>query len=249
MAIREQDMDEVIAKYQWSQEIAHVPAYVTWNEMRQKRARFQASLKTAGYNPGPIDGIVGPLTERAYEDWQFRGGSHPVDSGAREPTWVAVGKQELGTREVKGKYHNPKILDYWRWAHLNFKDDETPWCAGFCCYCLEKVGYESPRSGLAASFSWSSTMVKLKGPAVGAFRVSKRKGGHHVTMVVGKNKYGQVIGLGGNQNDMVCYAPYGATGSNVVGYYYPKQAWYTDGVKPNYELPLMAIYGNSVTEA
>jgi len=123
-----------------------------------------------------------------------------------EPKWMDEAKKHIGLREVKGPEHAPEILAMWRDARLGgIKDDETPWCAGFACACLERVGIRSPRSAAARSFaSWG---VQLKEPSYGCVAVFTRDGGGHVGFVVGKDA-GSLRVLGGNQSDSVRVSPY-----------------------------------------
>lgn len=123
------------------------------------------------------------------------------------PAWLDKARSYLGEREIKGPKHNSKILRMFELIRTPwFRDDETPWCAAFVGACLEEVGIVSTRS--AAALSYANFGVELPRPAVGAIAVKKRNGGGHVGFVVGRDKNGRLLILGGNQNDMVTISPY-----------------------------------------
>jgi uncharacterized protein (TIGR02594 family) len=121
--------------------------------------------------------------------------------------WLDEAFALYGQKEIKGPKHNSKILAMWDAIHASwFTDDETAWCAAYIGYCLEKGGFKSTRS--ARALSYLNYAVELPAPAVGCIAVKKRKGGGHVTFVVGRTKSGKLLCLGGNQNDAVTIAEY-----------------------------------------
>ena len=179
----------------------------------------------------PVDGLIGPNTERmlaetlrSYDGNDVLGylSDHvhrlveqspelemkPVVSD--EPEWLTVARSYIGLEEIVGSKHNETILKFWERCHLPFKDDETPWCAGFVGGVLEECGIRSTRSGLARSYlKWGR---ELKDPVVGCIVVFWR--GHvdsphgHVAFV-GAPPTGIIIpSLGGNQGNKVCVKPY-----------------------------------------
>jgi uncharacterized protein (TIGR02594 family) len=132
--------------------------------------------------------------------------------------WLDKAYSYIGEREIKGAKHNPLILRMWDAIKSSwFKDDETPWCAGFVGLCLEESGIKSTRS--ASALSYEKFGVKLDRPAVGCIVTFKRSGGGHVGFVVGKDRYGNLMVLGGNQGDMVSIKPF-STG-RVTSYRWP----------------------------
>lgn len=133
-------------------------------------------------------------------------------------TWLDTAYSLIGEREIPGPKHNPLILKMWQAIHSGwFKDDETPWCAGYVGYCLEQNGIKSTRS--AAARSYEKFGVKLSRPAVGCIVVFTRKGGGHVGFVVGKDRYGNLMVLGGNQGNMVKISPFSL--DRVTAYRWP----------------------------
>ncbi|KAJ8740042.1 TIGR02594 family protein [Aeromonas veronii] len=116
--------------------------------------------------------------------------------------WIDEARKFLGLREIKGSQHAQAILDMWKAIKRGgIKDDETPWCAAFVGACLERVGIQSTRFESAKSYlDWGT---KLNAPVLGCVVVFTRTGGGHVGFVVGKSPTGNLLVLGGNQDDAV----------------------------------------------
>lgn len=137
-----------------------------------------------------------------------------------DPRWLTAARQFVGTREVKGRKHNPLILQWWSAIRAPFTDDETPWCAAFVGGVLESVGIKSTRSAAARSYErWG---VRLNKPAVGCIVTFSRKGGGHVGFCVGHSKTSVAV-LGGNQRDSVNVTNFSKESSalKVTGYRWP----------------------------
>lgn len=155
------------------------------------------------------------------------------------PAWLAEARRHIGTREIKGMKHEPKILTWWRAIRRGgIKDDETPWCAAFAGGCLEAVGIVSSRFESARSYlGWG---VALPAPAVGCIVVFTRDGGGHVGFVEGVDLRGNLMVLGGNQGDEVNVRAFPLT--RVSGYRWPA------GVPlPGVSKPLPVIAGGIVS--
>lgn len=162
-----------------------------------------------------------------------------------ELAWIAEARKHIGQKEIKGAKHNPFIVGIWGFINAGwFRDDETPWCAGFVAYVLKKVGFPilSPAK-VARALAWAEYGVPLGKPAYGAIAVKSRNGGGHVGFVVGKDQFGNIMLLGGNQGDMVKISPFKA--SEISHYRWPN-------IKPHperYDLPVLTSDGKMVTEA
>lgn len=153
---------------------------------------------------------------------------------ATEPRWLAFARKYLGLQEVQGSGNNPEIVAMWVKLGLPFRDDATPWCAGFVGFVLESVGIHSTRSGLALSYqNWGAP---LKAPAVGCVVTFKRLGGGHVGYVVGKDQSGNLMVLGGNQSDAVNIKAF--TLDRVTSY-----RWPAGEPLPSAVLPIVAKNG------
>ena len=135
-----------------------------------------------------------------------------------EAPWLTEARKHVGLREIKGPAHAAEILAFWREIRRGgIKDDETPWCAAFVGACLERAGIVSSRfEGAASYLKWG---VKLDHPEVGCIAVISRPGGDHVFFVVARDAGGNIVGLGGNQNDAVGLATFDR--ARVRGYRWP----------------------------
>ena len=117
--------------------------------------------------------------------------------------WLDEARKEIGVSEhtVAGS----KAVDQmWRDSKLSGlvgTAKTVPWCAGFANAMLERAGIRSPRSD--SSQSYLTFGVKLDAPKYGCVCVGKRPGGGHVGFVVGMDKSGNPLLLGGNQSDAV----------------------------------------------
>jgi len=135
-----------------------------------------------------------------------------------EPTWLIEARKHIGTKEIPGIRHEPKILQWWKAIKRSgIKTDEVPWCAAFVGGCLEAAGIVSSRFESAKSYlTWG---VQLNKPVLGCIAVLTRKGGGHVFFVTGESVDGRLLGVGGNQNNMVSVAAFDK--ARVVGYRWP----------------------------
>ncbi|PIW68371.1 MAG: hypothetical protein COW10_02905, partial [Candidatus Omnitrophica bacterium CG12_big_fil_rev_8_21_14_0_65_42_8] len=60
-------------------------------EFRPAAKEIQAALKNAGFNPGSIDGKIGPRTRQAIKDFQKSKGLVP-DGVVGPKTWTSLGR-------------------------------------------------------------------------------------------------------------------------------------------------------------
>lgn len=169
-----------------------------------------------------------------------------------ELPWVAEARLWIGTAEIKGIKHNPKIVGLWPAIGITwFKDDETPWCAGALTLWLKRAREMALRLGLpialpppakpAAALSYLEYGTGLVKPAYGSIAVKKRKGGGHVTIVVGKYADGRLACLGANQDDQVKISPYPVSAFETF-------RWPTGKVPDpkRYDLPVLTGSGQPV---
>lgn len=172
------------------------------------------------------DGIVGKDTQEKLE-WVLDTLEKASDNTVTP--WVDEAYKDLGVTEIKGDKHNPKILQMWKDAKLGgIKSDEIPWCSGAACAWMERAGIRSPRTDGAKNWlNWGEVIDK---PAYGCVVVFTRTGGGHVGFVVGEDKNGNLLVVGGNQGDSVNVKSF--LKSRVSGYRYPI------GYTPNYTLPI-----------
>ena len=161
-------------------------------------------------------------------------------TSAGKPEWIALAEDEIGQKEIAGKKHSERILEYHGTAG-GAKSDETPWCASFVNWVLQKAGYSGADS--AWSHAWKTWGDGLSKPALGSVAFidwgkvdASQKGKGHVGFVVGKTANGRIVLLGGNQGDKVSYAAFRE--SHIQAYRVPK------GYKPAehlFQLPVMEV--------
>lgn len=140
------------------------------------------------------------------------------------PHWLDIARTYIGTREIKGPKHSPIILKWWEKIKAPFRDDETPWCGAFVGGVLHEAGMvDKIVKGPAAARNWLNCGVPLDRPAVGCivifWRGSPKGWSGHVGFVVGKDRFGNLMVLGGNQSDAVNIKPFSRT--RVLGYRWP----------------------------
>lgn len=154
-----------------------------------------------------------------------------------EPLWLLPARRLVGLKETPGPSHATEILQMWRDIKRGgIRDDETPWCAAFVGACLERAGFHSSRFESAKSYlNWG---VKLDHPEIGAIAVLTRNGGGHVGFVVGRDGAGNVMLLGGNQDNAVNVRAFSR--QRIVGYRWP-QGYPLPEAAP---LPLLAALGS-----
>ncbi len=178
----------------------------------QAAARAQAAPQAA---PAAKDDAPAARTEAEAESEQGGGAQASGGTGAT-PSWITVAEGELGTAEIAGARHNPRVIEYHATTG-GFSDDETPWCASFVNWVLQRSGQGG--TGSAAAMSFQNYGTQLDRPAYGCIAVFSYGGGKgHVGFVVGKQG-DRLLVLGGNQGDQVKVSSYG-TGS-IVAYVVP----------------------------
>ena len=165
---------------------------------------------------------------------------------------VANARKYIGTVEVKGTKHNPKILALTVKAFAAtgkkswINEDDTPWCGSYLggVFAESGLGHKIPKEFYRAR-EWESAGTKLTRPAYGCVVTFTRDGGGHVGIVVGKTKTGMLKVLGGNQSDAVNIADFDP--KRVTSY-----RWISSGTVPHdyrYDLPVLPAGRISTNEA
>lgn len=135
-----------------------------------------------------------------------------------KPDYIWIAEKELGVKEIVGKQHNPRIIEYDQSTKLKSTDDETAWCSAFVNWVMMKAGYE--RSHSAAARSWLGVGIKLEKFEPYCIVVFKRGKSWQGHVTFGISDMGETLHcLGGNQHNSVCYANYPKT--DVLGYFRP----------------------------
>lgn len=130
-------------------------------------------------------------------------------SGSGRAPWFDAALRELGTHEIVGKRHNPRIVQYHQSTRLKAKDDETAWCSSFLNWCFEQAGLLGTQSAAAASWCEWGQPCHVHEDAVVVFgkHDPDAKGTGHVALVDHLDDDGEHVWvLGGNQRNSVCVA-------------------------------------------
>lgn len=148
----------------------------------------------------------------------------------QKPQWVATAEAEIGQKEVVGKKHNPRVLEYHKTVAGKISTDETPWCSSFVNWVMTNSGAGGTNS--ARALSWKGYGTESKTPAYGSIAVISWGGGKgHVGIVVGTSG-NSVLLLGGNQSNAVNISPFAK--SKIVSYRLPP------GYEPSIDTPEIA---------
>lgn len=132
------------------------------------------------------------------------------------PLWLAEAAKHIGKKEVPGPGFNPWIKNLWLglkggawyWNTLGKGDDSLlPWCGAFMAAVMKACGIPYPER-YASAKAWADWGKRLAVPVLGCVVVFTRVGGGHVGIVVGIDKLGRLLVLGGNQKDMVRIDPF-----------------------------------------
>ena len=125
--------------------------------------------------------------------------------GSRKVPWMETAKSHLGLKEIRGKRHNKKIIqwakDFGGWVANYYKTDEIPWCGLFTLHCIMDNGIPVKMKNPLGARNWNKFGFKTT-PRYGAIMVFSRKGGGHVGFYVSEDSKTYHI-LGGNQSNSV----------------------------------------------
>lgn len=189
---------------------------------------IQHALARRGFSPGPVDGIWGRQTEAAVRAFQAEAGllidgivgpvtqralfGDPMDA---EPfnnpaiPWFQEARRQLGTLEEPGPASNPEILDWADDAGIPYKSDDIPWCGLFVAHCITStlIAEPLPANPLGAQ-QWRKfgAPCSVRPGAVLVFwreKPTSWKG--HVGFYAGEDKKAYNV-LGGNQGNKVSVA-------------------------------------------
>ena len=129
---------------------------------------------------------------------------------------LATAAAEIGVRENTDlSIAHPRILQYLATvdglSSIDKSKDETAWCSCFINWCVEQRGMKGTNSASAVSWHDWRTQISLAtaqpGDLVVFSRHSPTDSGGHVGFLIKTSDDGkQVLILGGNQSDSVCYA-------------------------------------------
>jgi len=152
-------------------------------------------------------------------------GDAEADCPPDAPAWFAKAWADKGTREFKGKRHNPKVVAYFKDAGFSaVKDDETAWCAAAVNAWIERSGHVGSKSLAAKSFmKWGMACKPRVGCVVVLHRGDPKGWQGHVGLYAGETAT-HVLLLGGNQGDAVSVSKFPKSRVMPDGYRWPKGA-------------------------
>lgn len=190
----------------------------------------QHALRDKGFDPGPLDGVLGPLTRRAIVAFQRAQGLVPDGivgprtraalfggSGGRPPVseavpldmpWLIEAARLRGLREGAGAANNPVITGWAADLRLSrvYTGDDIAWCGLFVAHCVRTGLPEEPLpTNPLGARAWGAFGVPVA-PQFGAVLVFWRedpkgwKG--HVGFYWAEDATHYHV-LGGNQSDAV----------------------------------------------
>ena len=155
--------------------------------------------------------------------------------------WIVEARRYIGMAEIPGKQHNPTIQNWLRTLKAWWADDETPWCGTFVAHCCRTANRDIPKDWFRA-LAWAEAGERLTAPAYGCIAVFSRTGGGHVGFVVGRDRSGNLMILGGNQGNKVSIAKFSK--DRVVAYVWPSvNGAKNQPAKDRYQLPVLVSNG------
>jgi len=187
---------------------------------------IQSALKAMGYDPGPIDGVMGRLTRLAINKYRAQMG---MDPGAIDETlinalileapppppltdadWYKLAWRKLGQHE---SLHKDRLWRFLKFGGNSVGDpSKIPWCGDFVESCLAVTLPDEPLPAnpyQARSWARFGIDIKDQGPRLGAVMVFYRGDPDgwqgHVGFYNGESKHHYSI-LGGNQSNRVTVA-------------------------------------------
>lgn len=180
----------------------------------------QERLKALGFDPGPIDGDMGPRTESAIMAFKRAAGlklrpwvgpqtwkllhEPRLDLGEKELPWLVEAKKVMNLHEV---YDNVALR---RWLasdkHALGDPAKLPWCGDFVetAIRLALPGEPVPKNPYWA-LNWRGFGLPTE-PTYGAVGSIRRDGGGHAFFLVGQDRT-RYFALGGNQSNKVSVVP------------------------------------------
>ncbi len=136
--------------------------------------------------------------------------------------WIEEAYKYIGQKEIAGIKSNSWILSLWqlkdKW--LGTDDSKVPWCGAFVNYVLTNCGYSTIKTYYRAR-DWAKWGQSLPKPCAGCIVVFERTGGGHVGFLLGQDKSGNLLVLGGNQGDSVNIAAFDP--NRAIAYRWPNE--------------------------
>jgi uncharacterized protein (TIGR02594 family) len=126
-------------------------------------------------------------------------------AGPADPLWLKNAFAEMGVAEGAGAATNKRILEYFdrtyqKGKHTSDSGKENAWCAAFVTFTLSESSIKNNKAVGAREYEkWGEASEPFRGAVV----VLEHNGQKHVAILVGVDKNGENVYLGGNQKDQV----------------------------------------------
>lgn len=190
-------------------------------------ADIQTALAARGFDPGPIDNILGPLTRKAIIAFQaanglladgivgpqtraalFGAAAMPSADTAipTEMPWLHTAHALLGQTESPGAANNPVIMDWANVLTIKYAGDHVAWCGLFMAWCMAQSVPDQPIPAeplLARNWlKYEREVAPQFGSILVFWRVKKSSWQGHVAFYWGEDATHYHV-LGGNQSNAV----------------------------------------------
>jgi uncharacterized protein (TIGR02594 family) len=187
---------------------------------------IQHQLARKGFDPGPVDGIWGRMTESAVRRFQAAHnllvdgivGPHtskalfddvPKVAPADDPAipWFQEARRLIGVSEDVGPNSSPVIIDWAKKAGIDYRDDDVPWCGLFVAHCVSATlsTEKLPGNPLGARqwLKFGAPCDEVLGSILVFWRIRPNGDKGHVGFYAGEDEDAFHV-LGGNQGNKVC---------------------------------------------
>lgn len=201
----------------------------------------QQILDRAGYDPGPVDGVWGPMTEAASRAFIAARGTARA-SGLPHLPWIEEMLSVFGLHEARD---NARLRAWLKSDGATLGNPAgLPWCGDAVETAIRNAIPDEPFTGdLKANPYWARNWLGfgvICQPVYGAVAVFERGSGGHVGFIVGQDARSWHV-LGGNQGDKI-----GVTAIDkrrLLGCRWPRTVF-----NPNLPAPVRAAIAQSVNE-
>lgn len=184
---------------------------------------LQWFLTKLGYNPGPIDAVIGPKTRAAISAFQADRGHHVTGTitaalieafnkevvPGRWPAWVHNALSFIGVEEVPGAASNPTIMKWALDLNIRYDGDHIAWCGLLVAAMLHEASTDTPLPDNVLGARQYLTIGQKIDPSAAEigdlaifWRIAKSDWRGHVGFYMGAVG-DQIIVLGGNQSNSV----------------------------------------------
>lgn len=180
--------------------------------------QIQAALAEEGYDPGALDGLMGPKTEAAILAFNIAN-KFPATiklspaalialgfAGEPSTPWINEVNRYMGLHEVR---NNKTLRDWLRFGGSVGDPAKLPWCADLVETSIKLTMPNEPFIGKVGinpyySLNWLEFGAQTEA-CYGAIAIFVRPGGGHIAFLIGYDPVRKRYRIrGGNQGDSIC---------------------------------------------